>query len=147
MEATPYLMTHAILSLNYVAVLAAAVAGFLLGWLWYSVLFGKIWMAEMNITPEKMKAAAEKGMAKFFLKGFVLTFLGTFGLAALLAANRTMGWQKGALFGGFVGVCVVGARMLNSGVWEQRSLRLLAINVGHEVALFTMQGAIFGVWR
>ena len=38
-------------------------------------------------------------------------------------------------------------RMLNGSMWEQRSLRLQAINVGHELALFALQGAILGVWH
>jgi hypothetical protein len=40
-----------------------------------------------------------------------------------------------------------GARLLNSGVWEDRSASLLAINLGHEIVLFTLQDAILGVWR
>ncbi len=141
-------MTHAILSLNYVAVLAVTVAGFLLGWLWYSpVLFVKAWMAEMKFTEEHMQEAAKAGMAKYFAKALLFTLLGTFGLAVLIKANGSLGWLKGAEMGGFVGLVVVGPRMLNSSVWENRSLRLLAINIGHEVALFTLQGAILGVWR
>jgi hypothetical protein len=30
---------------------------------------------------------------------------------------------------------------------ENRSDRLLTITLGHEIVLFTLQGAIFGVWR
>ncbi len=141
-------MMHSIQSLNYVAVLAVTVAGFLLGWLWYSpVLFVKPWMAEMKFTEEHMKEAMKQGMAKHFIKGFLFTLLGTLGLAVLINAHGSVGWLPGAELGGFVGLVVVGARMLNSSVWENRSFRLLTINVGHEVALFTLQGAILGVWR
>jgi hypothetical protein len=141
-------MTHAILTLNYLHVLVVTVAGFLLGWLWHSpVLFAKPWMAEMKLTEEDMKAAAEKGMAKFFILGFLFTFISTFGLAAILNAHRPTWWGGGALVGGFIGLCVVGARFLNNGVWEQRSWKLMAINVGHEVTLFALQGTILTVWR
>jgi hypothetical protein len=140
-------MMHAIQSLNYLAVLVTAAVGFLLGWLWYSLLFGKAWMADMKITEETMKAAAEKGMAKLFAAGFAYTLLGTFGLAALIQAHGSENWLKGAMFGLFVGGFVVGTRMLNGSLWEQRSLKLQAINLGHELALFTLQGAILGVWR
>ena len=141
-------MTHAILTLNYLHVLLVTVAGFLLGWLWYSpVLFAKPWMAELKITQEQMKAAAQKGMAKLFLSGFLYTFISTFGLAAILNAHQPSWWGGGALVGGFIGACVVGARVLNTGIWEQRSLRLQAINVGHEVALFAVQGTLLVVLR
>ena len=141
-------MMQAILNLNYLAVAVVAVAGFLLGWLWYSpVLFAKPWMAEMKFTEESMKAIAAKGLAKLFATGFLYTLLGTFGLAVLLKAHGSENWLKGAEFGAFVGVFVVGVPMLNGGLWEQRSRKLQAITVGHMVALFTLQGAILAVWN
>jgi len=141
-------MYHALTQLNYLAVLGTAVAGFLLGWLWYSpVLFARPWMAEMKFTPEKIKECAQQGMAKFFVQGFVYTLLGTFGLAVLLRAHGTTSWVKGAEFGAFVGLILIGARLLNAAVWEQRTLKLQAINLGHELVLFAVQGAILAVWR
>ena len=141
-------MMHAILSLNYLAVVVTAVAGFLLGWLWYSpVLFVKPWMVEMKLSEESMKAAAQKGMAKLFATGFLYTLLSTFGLAVLIKAHESPHWMLGAEFGLFTGIFVVGMRTLNAGLWEQRSVKLQAINIGHEVALFTLQGAILSVWN
>ncbi len=34
--------------INYVAVLAAAIASFMLGWVWYGMLFQKAWMAAVG---------------------------------------------------------------------------------------------------
>ena len=141
-------MRNALTHLNYVAVLGTAVVGFLLGWLWYSFLFGKAWMAEMKITEEMMKEnCAKKGMAGYFIKGFVFTLLGTFGLAALIAALGAPNWKHGMAIGLFVGSFVSVARMLNGSVWEERSLKLQAINAGHEIVLFALQGAILGAWH
>lgn len=141
-------MYHALTSLNYLAVLGTAVAGFLLGWLWYSpVLFAKTWMAEMKFTPEKMKECAQQGMAKFFIQGFVYTLISTLGIAVLVRAHGTTSGVKGAELGAFVGLILIGARLLNAGVWEQRTFKLQAINLGHELVLFAVQGAILAVWR
>lgn len=135
------------MSLNYVAVLVVTVVGFTLGWLWYSpVLFVKPWMAEMKFTQESMEASKPQ-MPLLFGKSLLFTFLSTFALAALIKAHGSENWMKGAEFGLFIGAVVVGTRLLNGGLWEQRSLKLQAINVGHEVALFTLQGAILGFWR
>ena len=141
-------MRNALTHLNYVAVLGTAVAGFLLGWLWYMVLFGKAWMAEMKITEEQKKAnCAKNGMAGSLIKGFVFTLLATFGLATLIAALGAPNWKHGMAIGLFVGSFISAARMLNGSVWEERSLKLQAINVGHEIALFALQGAILGAWH
>lgn len=140
-------MFNALSELNYVAVFATAFAGFLLGWLWYSpILFAKPWMAEMKISEETMKTAAAKGMAGFFIKGFICTLISTFALAVLIQSRTPINVVKGAGIGAFVGLLMVGARILNGGVWEQRSAKLMAIGVGHEVVLFTVQGAILGAW-
>src|SRR6186713_1887824 len=58
---------------NYLAVIAAAVATFLLGGLWYSpALFGKVWQREAGVSEEQMKNA---NMAMIFGLTFVLSLI------------------------------------------------------------------------
>lgn len=143
-------MRDAITHLNYVAVVVTTIAGFLLGWLWYGLLFGKMWMAEMKITPEKMEECRQKGMASYFIQGVFFTLLSTFGLAVLLASHGPTGtpnWKHGAAIGAFVGVFIAAMRVTNGATWEDKSVKLRVINAAHEVAMFTVQGAILGLWR
>ena len=139
-------MIDALASLNYLAVFVVAIIGFMLGWLWYSLLFGKAWKVEMKITDEFIAACKPK-MGQMMSTGFVLTLISTFGLAWLMRSHGSASALSGAEYGVVIGLVVVGARLLNGGLWEQRSLKLQAINVGHEVALFALQGAILGVWH
>jgi len=141
-------MRDVIPHLNYLHVLVVTVAGFLLGWLWYSLLFGKAWMAEMKITPEMVQEAKAKGgMAGSMIKALVFTLLSTFGLAALIAAHGTPNWKHGAAFGAFIGLFGPVMRMLNGAVWEKKSCKLQVINAGHEVVLYALQGALLGAWQ
>lgn len=141
-------MKEVILHLDWIHVLVVTAAGFLLGWLWYSpVLFVKPWMAEMKYTEEHMKETAKAGMARYMIQAFVFTLLSTFGLAALIAAHGSSNWKHGAAFGAFIGAFGPGMRILNGGVWENRSCKLQAINVGHEIVLYALQGAILGAWH
>ncbi|MFI5357529.1 MAG: DUF1761 domain-containing protein [Opitutales bacterium] len=140
-------MMHALVSVNYVTVIVVTVVGFLFGWLWHSpVLFGKAWMAEMKITEDKMKEMAQKSMAPFFIKSLIYTLISTYGLAVLLGAHGSHGWLAGLKLGAFVGLVLIGARLLNAAVWEQRSCKLSVINLGHEACLFALQGAILAAW-
>ena len=93
-----------------------------------------------------MKECAKKGMAGFFIKAFICTLLSTFALAVLVASRVPHNVVKGAGIGAFVGLLLVGTRMLNGSIWEQRSAKLMAIIVGHEVVMLTLQGAILGAW-
>lgn len=147
-----YPMRDAILHLNYLSVLVVTVVGFLLGAIWYSpVLFAKPWMTEMKITPEQIAADREKGgMKGYFVKSFLLTLLGTFGLAVILQSHGAYGvpnWKHGAAVGAFVGVFVAIVRQLNNAVWEKKSCKLQAIVAGHEFVLYVLQGAILGFWH
>jgi hypothetical protein len=140
-------MTNALLHLNWLTVAMATVIGFLFGWLWYSpLLFGKAWKREMKITDQDIQRIKEKGMAGFFIQGILYTVISTIGLAILLKAHLPSGPGKAALYGAFLGALIVGARLLNAGVWEQRSIQLSAIKVGHEVCLFALQAAILAMW-
>lgn len=58
--------------INTIAVVVAAVAHFAIGALWYSVLFGKAWMAAMDIPEEKMKELGEGAT-----RGYIMTGIGT----------------------------------------------------------------------
>ncbi|HET7535988.1 MAG TPA: DUF1761 domain-containing protein [Candidatus Didemnitutus sp.] len=142
-------MSEVILHLNYVHVVVAAIAGFILGCLWsHGPLFGNAWMAEMKFTKESMEAEMRKqGMTTFLLKGVGFTLLSTFGLAVLIAAQGAADWKCGAAFGAFVGLFGPGVRLLNAACWENQSVKLQAINAGHEVAIYALQGAILGAWH
>ena len=68
-------------------------------------------------------------------------------LAALVAAHGSPNWKHGAAFGAFVGAFGPAVRMLNASIWEDRSVKLQAINASHEIAVYTLQGAILGAWH
>jgi hypothetical protein len=140
-------MLQVIQALNYFHMFVVAAAGFLFGWLWYSpMMFNKAWVTEMQNSSQAL-ANLKGRMGQATAVAFFFTLLSTFGLAVLIDAHHTVGVVKGAEFGAFVGAVVVGSRILNGSVWENRSARLLRINLGHEIVLFALQGALLGLWR
>ena len=58
--------------INWFAVIAATLVGFVAGSLWYGPIFGKVWMKESGITKEK---AEEGNMAKMLGLSFVFQFI------------------------------------------------------------------------
>jgi hypothetical protein len=139
-------MLNAIESLHPLALLVVSIVGFLLGGLWFSpVLFVKPWMAEVKITPESAKAAGW-GPQRMVL-AFILTLVSTSALAVLIAAHHTSSPIKGAELGLFVGAGLVASRQATNGLFELRTLRHFMIVSGHDVAQFTLVGAILAVWR
>jgi hypothetical protein len=139
-------MLNALKSLNPIAVLVVSIIAFVIGGLWFSpLLFVKAWMAQVNMTPEKAKAA---GWGKSRMAAaFFLTVVSTFALAVLVAVRHASSPINGAEMGLFVGAVLVGARAATTDLFEMRSMRYFLIVTGHDVVQFTIAGAILGVWR
>lgn len=133
-------------SINWLAVVVATLASFMLGALWYSLLFKKTWIREVGMSEETMKQGAN--MAKIFGTCLVLTAVMAFGMAAMIYGHGKglMDWKHGMLFGLFVGVCFVAASTGINYLYQRKSFLLWAIDAGYQVAFLAMMGAIFGAW-
>ncbi|MBS0255881.1 MAG: DUF1761 domain-containing protein [Proteobacteria bacterium] len=118
---------------------AAAVAGFAVGGLWYGPLFGKAWMAEWGFT-DADKARFDP--RKLFTLTLLLDLVIAFFLGHLLAhvahsAQTTMMISTG------IGLGFVGPALVIDYLYSLRSVRLMAIDVGHWVATFAVMGGVF----
>ena len=128
---------------NYLAVLAAAVATFVLGGLWYSpALFGKVWQREAGVTEEKMKSA---NMALIFGLTFVLALIAAWVFALFLGPRPPMALGLGAGFS--AGLCWVAASLGINYLFERKSLKLWLINGGYHTLQFTIIGLILALWH
>jgi Protein of unknown function (DUF1761) len=140
-------------SINWLAVLVAGISAFVLGGVWYSpALFGKTWMRDNNLTPEKIRTG---NTGKIFGWAFILSLLAAANLAMYLAdtpaectgncAQKTdISW--GAIAGFLAGVWVFCFVAIH-GLFEHKTARLIFINGGYAVIALMLMGAIIGVWR
>ena len=139
----PHSMSHPIV-FNYPAILVAALAGFILGGVWYSpVMFGNAWMRANALTAEMLKARGHPAM--IFGGAFFLTLIMAFNLAAFLSGPPNLVW--GATAGCLVGAGWVGLSLGVIYLFERKSAALFFINAGYMGVAFTMMGAIIGAWK
>jgi hypothetical protein len=133
---------------NYLAILIAAVAGWLVGALWYMAL-GRFWVAALGMTAESMEARKKE-------PGFFLPFI------YALAANVIMGWvlagilahlgpgqvtvKNGIISGAFCWLGFVFTTILVNNSFARRDARLLWIDGGHWLAVLAVIGAIIGAF-
>ena len=128
---------------NVLAVLAAAVATFILGGLWYSpALFGKAWQRESGVTDEQVRTA-NKGL--IFGLAFFLSFVAALVFALFLGPRPPMALGLGAGFS--AGLCWVAASFGINYLFEHRSFRLWLINAGYHTLQFTIIGLILALWH
>ena len=127
--------------IHWLAVAAAAIAGFPLGALWYGPLFGKAWMTETGISAERAKQA---NMVKMYGTTLVLNFVIATSLAMFIGPAGNL---RAGLFAGFMaGFTYVAAALGITYLFEFRSFKLWAINAGFQVIVFTVMGGILGAW-
>ncbi|MCG2585386.1 DUF1761 domain-containing protein [Massilia sp. TS11] len=128
---------------NYLAVIAAALASFALGGLWYSpLLFAKAWQREAGVSDAQL---ANANMGKIFGLTLVLCLISSWVFALFLGPKASLGLGVGAGFA--AGLCWVTASFGINYLFERRSLRLFLINGGYHTLQFTIVGAILGAWH
>jgi hypothetical protein len=127
--------------INFIAVVVAAVASFILGGLWYSpLLFAKAWQRESGVTDEQM-AGANMGM--IFGLTLVLSLIAAFVFALFLGPRPSMPLGLGAGFS--AGLCWVTASLGINYLFERKSLKLFLINGGYHTLQFTVIGLVLAL--
>jgi hypothetical protein len=130
--------------INYWAVLVAAIIRVAVGFVWYSpVLFLKPWLGETGITLEAMRAGTPKAVAIDAVASLVMAFA----LANIIGASGITDWLNGALAGFWVWLAFQAMLLLTLWGYENRSLRLIAINLGNNLIALVLMGALLAVWR
>lgn len=131
-------------SINYPAVAVSAVAKFILGAIWYSVLFGAQWMRLTGVTEEM---AAQSNMAMVFISSLMLYFVQAYVLAHFVHyANATN--AKGGLQTGFwIWLGFVATLLMQGVLYERRPMELWAINAGYELLSLVLMGVILATWK
>jgi len=130
--------------INYLAILIAAVASWLVGPVWYMAL-AKPWMAAIGMTPEQMHEC-RKGSGAFlpFVYAFLANLIIAWVLGGLLGHLGQLALRNGALSGLFCWGGFVFTTMLVNNRFAMRSSKLLLIDGGYWVVVLVLSGAIIG---
>lgn len=130
-------------NLNLPAVVAAALAAFFIGGLWYSpALFHRAWMRANRYSDADV---AGGNMARIFGIAFVFALLMAINLAMFLdAPGTTLAW--GAAAGGLSSIWVA-LGIGTVALFERRPAAYTLINGGYWVVSLVVMGAIIGGWR
>jgi Protein of unknown function (DUF1761) len=129
--------------INYPAIVVAAIAYWLLGAVWYGVLFNKPWMALEQMTVEKAKSVSPIGL---YIVAFLLGLLIAYALAQLCIWRNANTPGRGASVGVLVWIGFIGPITFMTYMFEMRPRTLFAINEFYPLAGLVLMGAILGGW-
>jgi hypothetical protein len=127
--------------INMIAILVAVVANFIVGFLWYTPLFGKAWGKEMGFNTDV------KPPASAMIKGMVFMVIGNFLMAWVFAHNiavwNPVTWGQAPSEMSPVASALSASIFtwlgfyfpvdLGSVAWENKSWKLFFINTGYHL--------------
>ncbi len=131
------------LQLNLWIVLAAGIAKFMIGGLWYSpVLFAKEWTKLTGMRESSMKKGQGKSMAIEFGLGILMAFV----LAHAIRYSGAQGIGEGLVCAFWNWLGFVAAFGFTSVNFEKKPLKLFYINQGFQLLTMLVMGAILVLW-
>lgn len=132
-------------NLNWLHVLVAALAYFVLGGVWYSALFQKKWIAYQNIDMNNPDGKKGVGVIMFF--SFILMFLVTVGLAVLVSRMGLTSAQSGIKLGLFTGILFSACAVSIGYLYTKKPSGLHLIDGLYHVVGQVIAAVILCIWK
>ena len=134
--------------INYIAILIAAVFGWLVGAVWYGLL-GKAWVEAQGRTMEEFKAQQAAMVGKFsgqlpFIFAFLANLVMAWVLAGMVGHMGSVTIRSAVISALFAWAGFVVTTMLVNNAFTGRRYMLLAIDAGHWLAVLVIMGMVIG---
>ena len=132
--------------LNWLAILVGGIAYFILGAIWYSLLFKNAWIRLSGVNMNDPNA--KKGMAQTMLTSLVMMIICCLGLALILSKMKAGGnWMTGAKVGLIAGICFSSTGISISYLYEKKPFSLQLINGAYNTVGCIVAGIIIAMWQ
>lgn len=129
---------------NWLAVMAAAIAHFFLGAVWFTGM-KSAWLAGTGKTEQELMQQGSPAMA--YSIAFVCNLLMALVLAKVIAASGRWSAAGGMRVGLVLGFGLAFTAMVTELVFEARSAEFMLIAGGYPVVGCIVMGAILGAWK
>lgn len=129
----------------YLEVLIGAVVAFLIGFAWYTALFGKAWQAETGITDEQ--AQSNMGMTHglaFLMMCVICYFMNEY---VNYHAIEEQTFVHGAFHGSIIALTFALPAIAIHYLYQRKSLKLFLIDGGYVVAFFALSTAVMAALK
>lgn len=130
------------MDINWLAVIVAGVVYFMIGGLWYSVLFTKLFLKYRNATPEELS-----GPPYEYIATVVIDLISALVLAVVLKALGITDLGTGVLISVLIGFGIGSTSTLTFAIYSGPHKALWLIYTGYQLVAFAVMGAILTLWR
>ncbi|MFM8352585.1 MAG: DUF1761 domain-containing protein [Actinomycetales bacterium] len=135
--------------INWIAVISATVAAFIVGFIWFGPkTFYPVWFRALGRSPQDRSSV---NPATLFVPTIVATFVQALGVAIVIGlrhgAGTHVGPVRGLLIGGLIGVVFAAAPSLSHRLFAGQGYRVWAIEAGGDVAGLAAMGLVIGAFN
>ena len=135
------------MKINYPAVLVAAIVHFIIGGIWYGVIFGNKFIQLIGWTPEKLRQVGNQNHAKEYIVAFLSSLVLVYILAHFVQYTKAKGAADGIQTAFWLWLGFVVTTQLATVVFEERNLGLYLLNIGYQFVACAVAGAILALWK
>jgi hypothetical protein len=130
------------MTVNYLAVLVAAVASWIMGFAWNGVV-GKQWMGALGWTEaDRPKSVPVGPLTTTFIAELVMAVL----VAGLIGHFGQVGVRNGIIIGASCWLAFVVPPTVVNYAFQKRPVKLTIIDSGHWLAVLLVQGTVIGLF-
>lgn len=124
---------------NWVAIIACAVAAMALGYAWFGPVFGKMWMKEAGVTESQAK---KSNNAMMYVSMFIAAVVEAYVLSVVLSLMGPLTYMTAAMGAFWTWLGFIAAVMVGSVLAEGRSWTYYSIVAGYQLVLIIVMSAI-----
>jgi Protein of unknown function (DUF1761) len=132
--------------MNWLAILCAGVAFWVLGFVWYTLLFGKMWAAELAKYRGEQAAPSGGGMAGKMIATFLANVVTAVGVAYLLNRAGVTDLTHALKLAAYVAIGFPIMTLTVSKVWEGKPMTVWMIDASYYFIGCVMMAAILVCW-
>ena len=135
------------LVMNYWAILVAAIVFWVLGSVWFSVLFKKSWVSGLGKLGIKIKKPSSGEMQRKVVGSFIINLVQVWGVAAVISGFQITTIEPAICLGLLLGICFAATSMTCKSMWESHGVKLTLIDIGYPVVGIVISSIILALWQ
>ncbi len=133
--------------INYLAVLVATIVHFLIGGLWYGILFSNKFVELIGWNQEKLKQMESHNPTKEMIIAFISSLVLCYILALFVQYTKANTAREGLQTAFWLWLGFVATTQLATVVFEERNPGLYLLNVGYQFVGCAAAGIILALWK
>ena len=133
--------------MNWLAILCAGAAYWVLGYVWYSLLFGKVWAAEQARHRGERSPPSGSEMVGKMAGTFICNFLAAGAIAYFLWKPGIFDLNHALRIGVAAGIGLAGSAITMVYIWESKPTKIWMIDVGFNFVGCLLVATILVSWH